>query len=90
MALIKNYYDANLEVEVEGCYWKITRIEGNKLLINFLVGVYRTKEKADANFPPINEFCYQFTPSLDVEDNFIAQAYNYLKNLEEFNDAIDC
>jgi len=90
MALIKNYYDANLEVEVEGCYWKITRIEGNKLLINFLVGVYRTKEKADANFPPINEFLYQFTPSLDVEDNFIAQAYNYLKNLEEFNDAIDC
>jgi len=60
------------------------------LLINFLVGVYRTKEKADANFPPINEFLYQFTPSLDVEDNFIAQAYNYLKNLEEFNDAIDC
>ena len=90
MAIQCKYYDANLEVEVKDCYWKITRIEGNKLLINFLVGVYRTKEKADANFPPINEFLYQFTPSLDVEDNFIAQAYNYLKNLEEFNDAIDC
>ena len=89
MALLKNYYDANLEVEVEGCYWKITRIEGNKLLINFLVGVYRTKEKADANYPPINEFLYQFTPSLDVEDNFIAQAYNYLKTLPMFESASD-
>jgi len=90
MALLKNYYDANLEVEVEGCYWKITRLEGNKNVLTFYVGVYRNKAKSDANYPPINEFGYQFTPSLDVEDNFIAQAYNYLKNLEEFNDAIDC
>jgi len=90
MALIKNYYDANLEVEVESCYWKITRLEGNKNVLTFYVGVYRNKAKSDANYPPINEFRYQFTPSLDVEDNFIAQAYNYLKNLEEFNDAIDC
>jgi len=90
MAIQCKYYDSNLEVEVEGCYWKITRIEGNKNVLTFYVGVYRNKAKSDANFPPINEFLYQFTPSLDVEDNFIAQAYNYLKNLEEFNDAIDC
>jgi hypothetical protein len=89
MALLKNYYDANLEVEVEGCYWKITKIEGNKLLINFLVGVYRTKEKADANFPPINEIVFQFTPDLSSSDNFLTQGYNYLKTLDEFKDAVD-
>jgi len=89
MAIQCKYYDSNLEVEVEGCYWKITRIEGNKNVLTFYVGVYRNKAKSDANYPPINEFGYQFTPSLDVEDNFIAQAYNYLKTLPMFESASD-
>lgn len=89
MAIQCKYYDSNLEVEVEDCYWKITKIEGNKLLINFLVGVYRTKEKADANYPPINEFLFQFTPDLSSSDNFLAQSYIYLKTLDGFKDAVD-
>jgi hypothetical protein len=32
---------------------------------------------------------YQFKPSMDGA-NFIKQAYEYLKTLEEFADAVDC
>ena len=32
---------------------------------------------------------YTFAPKLDGE-NFIKQAYEHLKTLEEFKDAIDC
>lgn len=89
MAIQCKYYDSNLEVEVKDCYWKITKLEGNKQLLNVYVGVYKNKDKADANFPPINEFMFQFTPDLESELNFIAQAYNHLKTLPMFESAID-
>lgn len=38
---------------------------------------------------PAWESKYSFEPSLDG-DNFIAQAYEYLKTLPEFSDAVDC
>ncbi len=88
MALLKNYYDANLEVEVEGCYWKITRLFGDKNHIDINVGVYKNKDKADAGVI-INEFQFGFTPELESNNNFIAQAYEYLKTLPMFESAID-
>jgi hypothetical protein len=89
MALQLDYYEANLEVDVPECYWKITKLDGNKQLLNVYVGVFKNKDKADANFPPINEFLYQFTPDLSSSDNFLTQGYNYLKTLDEFKDAVD-
>lgn len=88
MALQCNYYDSNLEVEVQDCYWKITHIEGNKNFILFKVGVFRNKEKADNNII-INEFQYHINPDLDSGHNFIVQAYNHLKTLPNFDGAID-
>jgi len=88
MALQKSYYDPNLEVEVPDCYWKIIRLSGDKNRIEFYLRVFRDKEKADAGII-INEFLYEFVPDLESSDNFIAQAYNYLKTLPNFENAIN-
>ena len=88
MAIQCKYYDSNLEVEVKDCYWKITKLTGDKSRINFFVGVYRNKEKADANII-INELQFWFTPDLESELNFIEQAYIHLKTLPMFESAID-
>lgn len=88
MAIQCKYYDSNLEAEVKDCYWKITKLTGDKSRINFLLGVYRNKEKADANII-INELQFWFTPNLESELNFIAQAYNHLKTLPMFDGAND-
>jgi len=88
MALQKSYYEPNLEVEVPDCYWKITRLRGDKKKIEFNLGVFRNKERADAGII-IDEFLYEFAPDLESSDNFIAQAYNRLKTLPEFESSED-
>lgn len=88
MALQASYYDAILEVEVKDCYYKITRLEGDKNRIIISLGVFKSKEKADSNIV-INELLYEFTPNLDSNDNFITQAYDFLKTLPNFKDATD-
>ena len=88
MAIQCKYYDSNLEVEVKDCYWKITKLTGDKNHIDINVGVYKNKEKADANII-INELQFWFTPDLESELNFIAQAYNHLKTLPMFESASD-
>jgi len=88
MALQKSYYKPNLEVKIPDCYWKITKLRGDKNRIEFYLGVFRDKEKADAGII-INEFLYEFVPDLESSDNFIAQAYNYLKTLPNFENAIN-
>lgn len=88
MAIQCKYYDSNLEVEVKDCYWKITRLFGDKNHIDINVGVYKNKDKADAGVI-INEFQFGFTPELESNNNFIAQAYEYLKTLPMFESAID-
>jgi hypothetical protein len=72
-------------VHFNDCYAKISGIEGTKENITFTLEI---KQNAEDNFV-LKSKHYVFTPNLDGK-NFIAQAYDYLKTLEEFANAKDC
>lgn len=61
---------------------KIEEIWGNKNNISFLVKYYSDKAVVENK-------TFTFNPIIDG-DNFIKQAYEFLKTLEEFKDAVDC
>ena len=69
--------------EIKDCYIKVESINGNKQKIRITVHC-----KGDGI---VVEKFYSFTPSTDNDsENFIKQAYEYLKTLPEFADATDC
>jgi hypothetical protein len=71
----ENYvYDAGL------CYIKVIKVSGDKVKGNMIVSFAGTKNTFQKS--------YKFTPSMSG-DNFIKQAYDYLKTLEEFEGATD-
>jgi hypothetical protein len=65
-----------------GAYWKIDRIVGNKNGIHIEI-------QCLVNNVAYKQEDHYFVPTLDGK-NFIAQAYDYLKTLPEFAEAIDC
>jgi hypothetical protein len=71
-------------VSLPNVYIKIVRLEGDKN--NLSATVYFYKEPNGEIYTQAN---YSFEPSLEG-NNFIAQAYAYLKTLPEFAGAIDC
>lgn len=72
-------------VLVQNAYIKVARFSGNKSVLNFAVSVYARKDADDF----VAESGYSCDYSLDG-DNAIKQAYDYLKTLPEFADAVDC
>jgi hypothetical protein len=74
-------FDVPVEKELGECYIKVVNIAGNKEALVFDVIFYKDKEAL------INKV-FNFVPNLD--SNFIKQAYEYLKTLPEYADAIDC
>ena len=64
-------------------YCKVETLNGNKGRIDFQVSM--TGEITDAK----GQKSYSFTPDL-ASGNFIAQAYEHLKSLDEFSGAQDC
>lgn len=70
------------EVVANDVYFKVSSISGDKYTLSFLVtGVSDGVQVHSTN--------YVFEPELDG-DNFIKQAYEHLKTLPEFADAVDC
>jgi protein tyrosine/serine phosphatase len=65
-------------------YIKIFRISGSKLLINASIEMLSEK-----NGERLEKTVHSFTPTLD-SNNFIAQAYEQIKQLPEFATATDC
>jgi len=64
-------------------YVKVVSITGSKTQLNAEVLFKSDSHKFTKN--------YLFVPSVSIDSiNFIAQAYEYLKTLPEFADAIDC
>lgn len=87
MALTKNWKKSITgfgELSLNNGYCKITNINGSKELIKFTL-VVKNKDTNEA----FDAFNYKFVPTLD-DKNFIAQAYDYLKTLPEFINAVDC
>jgi hypothetical protein len=98
MALTKDVtFSANVKVTIEGigtitereedlfvkdCYFKVETIAGDKSSLTATVSSQVSSSQKQF-------VSYTFTPLLDGP-NFIAQAYEHLKTLPEFEGAIDC
>jgi len=72
-------------VTLSDVYIKIVRLEGSKESIDVTLFFY--KEPNGSVYLQAN---HSFMPDLNSQYNFIAQAYNYLKTLPEFEGAEDC
>lgn len=80
MKLVSNFGD---EVVFDNTYIKVNSFYGDKNCFYFDTIIYnkdKTKELKNERF--------YFVPTM--EDNFIKQAYLYLKSLPEYADAVDC
>lgn len=69
------------ELVANNVYCKVVEFRGSKNRIYFTVSLTR-----DSNF--ISKCNFDFIPTMD--NNFIKQAYEYLKTLDEYSDAVDC
>lgn len=75
----------NREKTYKDCYVKVVSLDGNKKYING-VALVIDQDKNE----PIYDYRFMFTPSAD--DNSVRwdkQAYEYLKTLPEFKNAVD-
>ena len=68
----------------EDAYWQVETLTGTKAEFSFTVSV-----SACASSPTLAVVRYTFVPKIDGP-NFFQQAYEYLKTLPEFSDAVDC
>ena len=56
---------------------------------NFQLKVYVDEAARTAHSEPVFTEYHTFTPDWTSSDNVLAQAYNYLKTLDVFSDALD-
>ncbi len=74
----------NADETIEAAYHKITNISGNESSITITVGVFVSPTDTKKIYTEI----FIFTPSTVAgADNFIEQAYTYLKTLDAFKTA---
>ena len=71
-------------IPINDAYIKVWRYEGDKEKTLFEAGIY-----ADKDSEMITSQGHQLSLNLDGA-NTIKQAYEYLKSLPEFSDAVDC
>lgn len=73
-------------IKVKDAYCEIVKIEGNKEKMDIVLSIYKDNTKKYV----LETKVYSFTPSASTDsmDSFM-QAYEYLKNLPEFEYAID-
>jgi len=74
------------QITIDDAYYRIDSVSGSKSKIR---AVYSVRESAGSN-SALWESSFEFTPNLNSSDNFIKQAYEYLKSLPEFANATDC
>lgn len=72
------------DVTFNEAYIKVETLIGNKSQLRIDVSVHKKQ-----NEQVVDRKNYFFTPDLDGK-NFVAQAYDHLKTLEEFSNAVDC
>lgn len=84
LSITKTITISGKDVTFPDAYTKVTSIQGTKELI-----VACFESRPDAVGIPFAWGAASFAPSLDG-DNFIRQAYLYLKTLPEFANAVDC
>jgi hypothetical protein len=72
------------EMQIPDAYVKVSSVDGTKLEVFCTVKTY-TKDQDKY----VRTQIYSFTPDMSGS-NFIAQSYEHLKTLEEFDGAVDC
>lgn len=77
-------------MEVENAYFRIEYIEGTKKEVTFCLAVYLDQQSCLDGRAELESSYYTFTPIItETSLNHWKQAYEYLKTLEEFADAVD-
>jgi len=72
------------QLTAEDAYWRVFNVAGSKEKITAIIGAYVVK-----GGKILTTQQYDFVPSMSG-GNFIAQAYNHIKALPEFEGAEDC
>ncbi|WP_257063424.1 hypothetical protein [Priestia megaterium] len=88
MALKKNVLLSvfGKDLHFDMAYHEISSYSGTKEKTDFIMSVYDNSEKTNL----IDQKSYSFSP--DIQEgaaNIITQAYNYLKTMDEYKDAVD-
>jgi hypothetical protein len=86
---LKIKYKSRFGLAVESAYMRVDGISGGKSEMSASFGLYADAESAAEGADAFDVYEHKFTPSLDGE-NFIHQAYNSVKAVEGFDNAIDC
>lgn len=74
------------QLEFQNSYHQIDMLNGNKDGLSFIVCIYDSQQKTNL----ISQKTFSFVPSVAPDSlNFIAQGYNYLKTLPEYENAED-
>ena len=81
---IETKEDFSGQLTAQDVYWRVFQIAGNKEKITATIAAYVAKDGR-----MLLNRQYEFAPNMDG-GNFIAQAYNYIKTLPEFDGATDC
>lgn len=71
-------------VSIDNCYVRVNAVSGNKTRISANVTMH-----SDASQPHFFAQDFSFVPDMNG-GNFIAQAYEHLKTLPEFEGSVDC
>jgi hypothetical protein len=76
--------------KIENAYCRIAYVAGDKRSMIVRINCFKNKETSDKE-PPAHLISVSFIPNM-AEDavNFIAQAYDHLKTLQEFVTSKDC
>jgi hypothetical protein len=95
MALKSNWSKSLLgfdnPAQKENAFIRVDSVVANKKCATARVIVYANAPENDSPAQIIDEVEYSFVPSVAAKStNFVAQAYEYLKSLPEFENATDC
>lgn len=82
---VKVKLENGIEFIVNGAYCKVQKVTATKVTAVAEVHWFKAKDEKK----PIQIWQHGFVPTLDGE-NFIKQAYNHIKTLEEYINAVDC
>jgi hypothetical protein len=74
------------EIEITNSYHRVEVVSGSK---DKITAIYSVRESANSPSALWEDSC-EFIPVIDSGENFIKQAYEHLKTLPEFADAVDC
>jgi hypothetical protein len=90
MALLTSKRKLSVGIEVESPYARVDSLSGSKYSISISLYYYVSQKAFQSGATNFMQDIFAFQPSVDDgSKNFIKQAYEHIKSLAEFSDAID-